>query len=74
LSFKFLFSRQTLAGAGIELLVVNGLYAEDGGDAENVARVGTAGNIGGGTIQTKDDLAVGGRPRELTRQFAGDVA
>ena len=46
-------------GARIKFLVIDGLHADDGGDAENVVRVGAARNIGGGPVQAQQNLAVG---------------
>ena len=67
-------SRSFLHVVGIEFRVGDRLHADDGGDAENVVRVGAAGDIGGGPVQAEQDLAVGVGPGDMLDQFAGDVA
>src|SRR5262249_35083706 len=69
-----LFAGQRLAGRGVELRVLDGLHAADGGDAQDVVRVGAARNIGRGPVEAQQDLAVGVGSRDVTHQFAGDVA
>src|SRR5207249_1366084 len=68
------FTGQLLAGAGIKLAVFNGLDADDGGHAEDVVRVGAAGNVRGGPVQAKENLSVSVGARHVLNQFAGDVA
>src|SRR6185437_5793811 len=68
------FTGQLLARARIQLPVLNGLDADDGGDAEDVVRIGTARNIRRGAIEAEEDLAVGVGAGDVLDQFAGDVA
>lgn len=73
-SCEKLLPRQFLAGAGIKIVIIDGLDADDGGDAENIVSARTAGNVSSGAIESKKDLAVGIRARYVPDQFAGDVA
>src|SRR5436190_15343031 len=63
-----------LAGARIEPAVLDGLNADDGSDAEDVVRVGTAGNVRRGAVETEENLPVSVCSRHVLNQFAGDVA
>jgi hypothetical protein len=67
-------SRKLLSGARVKGMVFHSLDAEDGGDAEDFMGVGAAGNIGGGAVQAKQDLAVSIGPGDVPHEFAGDVA
>src|SRR5689334_11762002 len=68
------FTGQLLARARVKLPVLNRLDADDGGDAEDVVRIGTARNIRRGAVEAEEDLAVGVGPGDVLDQFAGDVA
>src|SRR5437762_5639748 len=65
---------QLLPGARIQLAVLDGLDADDGGDAENVVRIGATRNIGGRSVEAQKYLAVGIGARDVLHEFAGDVA
>src|ERR1019366_4414177 len=69
-----LFSGQLFPRTRIEFGVVDGLDANNGGDAEDVVGVGAAREVGGGAVQAKQDVAVGVGVGEMTHHFAGDVA
>jgi hypothetical protein len=68
------FAWQVFTGTGVELLVFDGLEADDGGDAEDVVGIGTTGDIGGGAVQAEEDLAVGVGAGDVLDELGGDVA
>ena len=63
-----------MARARIEVVIIDGLDANDRSDAENVVSIGAAGNVGGGTIKAEQDLAVGIGASNVADEFAGDIA
>src|ERR1039457_4508307 len=68
------FARQLLARARIKLVVVNGLHADNRGDAENVVRVRAARDVRGRPVEAEPNLAVGVRARNVADKLAGYVA
>ena len=60
--------------ARIKFLIIGGLHADDGGDAENIVRGRATRNVGGGAVQAEQNLAVGIGVADEPDEFAGDVA
>ncbi len=60
-------------GWGEEGFVVEGLGADDGGDAEDIVGAGAPGHVGGGAVEAEEDLAVGIGAGDVLDELAADV-
>ena len=58
---------------GVELVELDGLDGDGGGGAEDGFEAGGAGDLGGGTGEAEDDLAVGLGAGEVLEQLEGNV-
>ena len=54
-------------------MVVNGLDADNGGDAKDIVGIGSTRNVGCRTVQTKEHVTVGVGASNQPSEFAGDV-
>src|SRR5258705_6635868 len=64
---------QSLAGFRKQVGVRDRLYPHNGRYAQNIVRIGATGDVSRRTVESKQNLAVGIRPRDMLDQFACDV-
>lgn len=62
------------SGVRIQQAILDGLQADDGGDAKDVVRVRPARNLRRRHVQAEENLAVGIGTGDVLDKLAGDVA
>src|SRR5262249_18125645 len=68
------FTGQFCPGTRVKHVIIHGLHANDGCDAQHVVSVGAARDISRRPVQAQQDLAVGIGAGDVADQAAGNVA